>query len=57
MTDSCQRSAGVLGTMNWPPQSPVLNITECLWNYLDCEKQKMQPTTETKLLDVLFNKI
>ena len=28
--------------MDWSPQSPGLNITECVWDYLNCEKQKMQ---------------
>ena len=46
---SNKEAAGVLRRMNWPRKSPDLNITECVWNYVDHKKQKMQPTSETKL--------
>ena len=32
----------LLITMDWPPPSPDLNITEHICDYLDLEKQKMQ---------------
>ena len=35
--------------MDWPLQSPDLNITKCVWDYLDCVKQKTQLTSKTEL--------
>ena len=40
------------GGMN-PPQSPDLNITEAVWDHLDRERNKSQPTSEEELWDVL----
>ena len=40
------------GGMN-PPQSPDLNITEAVWDHLDREQTKRQPTTKEELWDVL----
>ena len=42
-------SSGVLITTDWPPQSPDLNITGCVWDCLNWEKQKMQPTSKSEL--------
>ena len=39
--------------MEWPPQSPDLNIIEAVWDYLDRKKLEKQPTTAEVLWDVL----
>ena len=55
MKDYLQRkeNQGQLQLMEWPPQSPDLNIIEAVWNYLDRKKQENQPTTSEELWDVL----
>ena len=40
------------GRMN-PPKSPDLNITEAVWDHLDREQSKRQPTSKEELWDVL----
>jgi len=40
------------GGMN-PPQSPDPNITEAVWDHLDRERNKRQPTSKEELWDVL----
>ena len=40
------------GGMN-PPQSPDLNINEAVWDHLDRERNKRQPTSKEELWDVL----
>ena len=40
------------GGMN-PPQSPDLNIIEAVWDHLDRERSKRQPTSKEELWDVL----
>ena len=40
-----------LTVMDWPPQSPDLNIIEAAWDQLDREINKRQP--ESKLWEVL----
>ena len=39
-----KEKAGVLHRMEWPPQSPDLNIIEAVWDYLDKEKVKNRTT-------------
>ena len=39
--------------MEWPPQSPDLNIIEAVWDYLDRMQLEKQPTTAEELWDVL----
>ena len=39
--------------MEWPPQSPDLNIIEAVWDYLERKKLEKQPTTEEVLWHVL----
>jgi len=39
------------GGMN-PPQSLDLNITEAVWDHLDREQNKRQPTSKEELWDV-----
>ena len=55
VNDYLQRkeNQGQLQLMEWPPQSPDLNIIEAVWNYLDRKKQENQPTTSEELWDVL----
>ena len=38
--------------MEWPPQSPDLNIIVAVWDYLDRKKLEKQPTTAKQLWDV-----
>ena len=40
------------GGMN-PPQSPDLNIIEAVWDQLNRERNKKQPTSKEELWDVL----
>ena len=42
-----------LTVMNWPPQSPDLNIREAVWDHLDRERNKQQPKPKVKLWEVL----
>ena len=35
-----------LTVMDWPPQSPDLNITEAVWDHLDRERNKGQPKSK-----------
>ena len=46
-------ATGTLTTLDWPPQSPDLNIIEAVWDYLDREKNKKQPTSKDQLWRVL----
>ena len=39
--------------MDWPPQSPDLNIIEVVWDHLDSERNKGQPKSKEELWDVL----
>ena len=39
--------------MEWPPQSPDLNIIESLWDYLDKKKSEKQPKSKEELWEVL----
>ena len=39
---------GSYGGMN-PPQSPDLNIIEAVWDHLDRERNKRQPTSKEEL--------
>ena len=40
------------GGMN-PPQSPDLNVIEAVWDHLDRERNKRQPTSKEEFWDVL----
>ena len=40
------------GGMN-PPQSPDLNIIEAVWDHVDRERNKRQPTSKEDLWNVL----
>jgi len=42
-----------LTAMDWPPQSPDLNIIEAVWDHLDRERNKRQPTSKEELWEVL----
>ena len=54
VNDYLQRkeNQGQLQLMEWPPQSPDLNIIEAVWDYLDRKKLEKQPTTADELWDV-----
>ena len=39
--------------MDWPPQSPDLNIIEAVWDHLDRERNKGQPKSKEELWEVL----
>ncbi|CAK9818710.1 Transposable element Tcb1 transposase [Anthophora quadrimaculata] len=43
----------ILRVMNWPPQSPDLNIIEHVWDYLDRARRKSQPKNADELFEVL----
>ena len=55
VNDYLQRkeNQGQLQLMEWPPQSPDLNIIEAVWDHLDRKKLEKQPTTAEVLWDVL----
>ena len=55
MKDYLERkeNQGQLRLMEWPPQSPDLNIIEAVWDYLERKKLEKQPTTEEVLWHVL----
>ena len=40
---------GVLELMEWPPQSPDLNIIEAIWDHLDRKKFEKQPKSQEEL--------
>ena len=42
-----------LTVMDWPPQSPDLNIIEAVWGHLDREINKGQPKSKKELWEVL----
>ena len=42
-----------LTVLDWPPQSPNLNIIEAVWDYLDRERNKKQPKSTEELWQVL----
>lgn len=44
---------GTLTVLEWPPQSPDLNIIEAAWEHLDREKNKKQPKSKEELWNVL----
>ena len=52
-----KEAARVLRTMDWSSQSPDLNISECFCYYLDHEKQKIQPTSKTELVEKISQQI
>lgn len=35
--------------MDWSPQSPEINITERLWDHLNTERKKRDPTAKEDL--------
>ena len=39
--------------MDWPPQSPDLNIIEAVWDHLDRVRNKGQPKSKEELWEVL----
>ena len=44
-----------LELMEWPPQSPDLNIIEAIWDHLDRKKFEKQPKSQEELWEVLQN--
>ena len=42
----------ILTVMDWPPQSPALNIIEAVWDHLDRERKK-KPKSKEELWEVL----
>lgn len=42
--------------MDWPPQSPDLNIIEAVGDHLDRERNKRQPKSKEELQEVLKKK-
>ena len=42
-----------LAVMDWPPQSPGLNIIEAVWDHLGRERNKGQPKSKEELWEVL----
>ena len=48
-----KEEAGTLTVLDWPPQSPDLNIIEAVWDHLDRERNKMQPSSKEELWHVL----
>ena len=42
-----------LTVMDWPPQSPDLNIIEAVWDHLDRVRNKGQPKSKEELWEVL----
>ena len=39
--------------MDWPPQSPDLNIIEAVWDHLDRERNKRLPMNKKELWKLL----
>ena len=39
-----------VSAMDLPPQNQDLNITEAVWDHLDRERNKRQPTSDGKML-------
>ena len=48
---TCDKTLTVL---DWPPQSPDLNIIEAVWDHLDRERNKGQPKSKEELWEVLL---
>lgn len=47
------QSMHTMSVMDWPPQSPNINIIEAAWEHLAREQIKSQPTFEEDLWNVL----
>ena len=41
--------------MEWPPQSPDLNIIEAIWDHLDRKKIEKHPKSQEEMWEVLQN--
>lgn len=51
LQDMCEE--GVLEVMNWPPQSPDLNIIEHVWEYLNKKKVEYNPRNAEQCFQIL----
>ena len=48
-----KKSDGVLHQMTWPPQSPVFNPIEMVWDELDHRVKEKQPTSAQHMWELL----